>query len=398
MISSLLHNNKYQKELGNLIHKETEGNPFFIEEMLRSMEEGEVISLDEDRGKWALTKRIPEISVPDTIKDVVLARTDRLDKQMRRVLESASVFGVEFEYDILASVTDVDENQLVTYLDDLIHIKLVTELPCGLGEPVCYRFAHTKICEVLYDGLNQSRKRVLHRMIATSFEEKYKGDLDSITYELAQHYFQGNDYRHALQYSMNAGEKALQAFAPEKAKMYYTRALQSIELMEARPSETVSNKLQQAEIYLRLSDIAIIIGEWDEALKYAHELLKFSQDLDDNWKQVDAHNNIGTIHSYRSAWAEANDHFNKGLELAKKSNYDDGQLDARFGLGSIHERRGEYTEAMELQHTGVNTRYHWNILANVSSCFRRPMTSPNLQKHIRVSELLISSLVRSIRL
>lgn len=347
MIKSLFQNKKFPKELEGFIHAETEGNPFFIEEMLRSMDEDELISFDESKSSWVLTRKISEFKVPDSIKDVVFFRTDRLDKEMHRVLESASVLGVEFEYDILSAVSAIDENQLVTYLDEFIHLTLIKELPCGLGDPVCYRFAHNKICEVLYESLSQSRKRLLHKMTAKAYEDKYQNDLDSVTYELARHYYEGGDYRRSLQYSIDAGEKAISDIAPTKAKTFFLRALEVIELMEARPSEKVSNKEIQAEIYLKLSELTKLTGDWEVALVYTRELLNLSESLNDRWKQTDAHNNEGSIHSHRSEWKNAIEHFSKALELAEKSDYLDGKMRAYYGLGAIHEKKGELHLAMK---------------------------------------------------
>lgn len=347
MILSLLGTTKLPGKLDSLIFKETEGNPFFIEEMLRSLEEDNVLRYNEPDGTWSLTKKIPEISIPISIKDVVNTRTDRLEKPIRLMIECASVIGTEFDYDLLAAVTAVDENTLVNNLDDLVRLKLLTELPAAAGQPVTYRFAHNKIREVLFDSLSQSRKRLLHKKTAVAIEEKHKSDLDKFVFELAMHYFLGSDYRRGLFYAMKAGEKALGGFAPEKARTFYLRALESLELIEARPSEVISNKTVQMEILSKLSEIGTIIGEWNEALGYTEELLKISKSMNDAWKQASAHLSMGRILLYRSEWSEAIKNFNRALELSEEARNQTGLMESYYQLGRIHQKMGDYPRAME---------------------------------------------------
>jgi archaellum biogenesis ATPase FlaH len=201
MIHSFLLNTKFPKDLVEFIYKDTEGNPFFIDEIVRSLEEEKVIRYNENQASWTLTREIPEIGLPDTVKDALLARINRLPKDMRLILEIASILGVEFEYNILAMVAMQDEDQLVTCLDDLMRYNLLIEQPTKFCEPITYRFAHNKICEVLYKGLGQSHKRLLHSKAASAMEERYNYDLDSVLYELAQHCYYSGDHKRGLKYT-----------------------------------------------------------------------------------------------------------------------------------------------------------------------------------------------------
>jgi predicted ATPase len=124
-IQSLLSNTQFPDEFYAHVQSETEGNPFFIEEVLRSLEDAGAISFDADNGSWLLISRVPEIKLPETIKEVVHARTSKLSKDMQQILEVASVLGEDFEYNILAEVANLDEDTLVTILDDLIRFKLI---------------------------------------------------------------------------------------------------------------------------------------------------------------------------------------------------------------------------------------------------------------------------------
>jgi adenylate cyclase len=347
MIQSLLHDTKFPEEFSEYIHSETEGNPFFIEEVLHSMEEDGAISFNKDQTSWSLIGKIPEIKLPDTIKEVVHARMSRLSENMRLVLEIASVLGEEFEYDTLAAVSKLDEEQLVTNLDDLIRFKIIIEQPTTFGQSIHYRFAHNKICEVIYNGLGQSHRRLLHAKTANAIEEKNKNDLNRVIYELAEHCYQAGDYKRSLRFASKAGDKALQGFAPEKAKTFYQWGLDFIELARGQQDEVDSDKMIHTEILLKLSDICMVIGEWDEALTHLQKLLSLSEDIGDERGKAKAYRNIGLIHRNRNEWEEAIFNFNEGLKISEKINDNQFTADFYHCLGTVHDEKVEFNEALK---------------------------------------------------
>jgi predicted ATPase len=347
MIRSLLQSTDFPEKLVEFLFNETEGNPFFIEEVLRSLEEEGIIAYVENQNSWILTKDILEIKIPETIRDVVHARIGRLSKNMRLVLDIASVLGEEFEYDILSAVWKLNEEELVTNLDDLIRYKILIEQPTTYGQPIKYKFAHNKIGEVLYGGLGQSHRRLLHAKAAVSIEDKYKNNLDSVIYELAQHSYHGGDYNRSLEYTIKAGDKALLDFAPEKAKAFNQWALDSIELVNAHTPKTTEYVKTQLDVLTKLYEICSLIGEWDEALKYTKPLLEISEEHKDNEKISETHIYIGRINSHRSNWPDAIKHLNQALNIAKNIDYQKGLMEAYYELGKVHERLGEFQKAEE---------------------------------------------------
>lgn len=347
IVDSLLHNSEFPEVLVDFIHYEAEGNPFFIEEVLHTLEEGGAIKFNEKQKLWSLTKNLEEVEIPDTVKEIVHSRMGKLTKNMRLVLEIASVLGVEFEYNTLATISKLDEEELVTIIDELIRFKLLIELPTTYGKPIRYRFAHNKICEVLYNDLSEPRKRLLHGKAAVAIEENHKDNREKYIYELAHHYYYGGDYEKALKYSQLAAEKALQDFAPEKAKTFFGWSLDSIELVEAQPAEASSNKTLHAEILLKLSKTSSFIGDLVDAQKYSNALLKLSEEFSDTHKQADAHTNTGLLHLHRSLWPKAIEHLNQGLSMSNKSKYQQGMMEANYGLGIVYERMGRYKQSMD---------------------------------------------------
>jgi len=139
------------------IHNQTEGNPFFIEEILRYLNEtGAICQRD---GRVMTDFSLDQLSIPDEIKDVILGRLARLSEKCNSILTIASVIGREFDLDSLARASNLDEDTLADLLEEAVRAKVVTEMP---GIPGRYRFAHILIYESLYEGLTTTRRIRLH--------------------------------------------------------------------------------------------------------------------------------------------------------------------------------------------------------------------------------------------
>jgi predicted ATPase len=365
LIQSLLSNTKFPDEFYKHIQSETEGNPFFIEEVLRSLEDSSAISFDTENDSWSLMSKVPEIKLPETIKEVVHARTSRLSKDMQHILEVASILGEDFEYNILAEVTNLDEDTLVTNLDDLIRFKIIKELPTPFGQSIHYRFVHNKICEVLYKGLGESRRRLLHSKTITALEEKNKANLTQVVYELAQHSYQAGDQQRGLKYAINAGEQALTNFAPEKAKMFYQWALDFIKLGEGRHDAVDTERNIQTGILLKLSEICTMLGDWDEAIGNLKNLLNLCDEFDDRKCKAESYRNIGLIHKHRNEYIEAISALNEGLKIADSEDDDYITADLYYWLGCIFEEKGDFAEARKFygrcMDISVNNGYYSEI-------------------------------------
>ncbi|MHA2427403.1 MAG: ATP-binding protein, partial [Candidatus Hermodarchaeia archaeon] len=214
------------------IYKETEGNPFFIEEMLYSLIDQEVIRLHE--GIWQIGE-VSEIQIPPTIKDIVMLRINRLDNDLMDLIKYASVIGQNFDFNILGKTEDVQEETLITALENLEEKKLIKA--DSVNDEI-YRFNHAMIREVVYNSLSPQRRRMVHGKVALAMEDYYKDNLKDVVFQLAYHYSNTKDYDKALEYSIKAGDTASSQFALDEALRYCQLALGAISHME----ETTDNK------------------------------------------------------------------------------------------------------------------------------------------------------------
>jgi class 3 adenylate cyclase/tetratricopeptide (TPR) repeat protein len=219
MLTSLLNSQSIPDELFGFIQEKTEGNPFYLEEMVNSLIERNILTLND--GRWELNHNITEIDVPPTIQGVLSARVDRLENQLKRVLQEASVIGRDFLYKVLAGITDLDKD-LDRYLSGLESLDLIRT---KLMEPELeYIFKHALTQEVVYNGLLKAERQAIHERIGLAIEKLFYNRLPEFYETLAYHFARGESALKAVDYLVKSGEKSLKRYAVDESHKYYEKA------------------------------------------------------------------------------------------------------------------------------------------------------------------------------
>jgi class 3 adenylate cyclase len=216
--------------LAHILRRETNGNPFFTGELLRHLGESGGIVLN-DEGRWVLTDELDELGLPNSIRDVVGRRVERLGVEPLGVLTLASVIGREFDVDLLAQLADTDEDALLDHLDAAVAAALLAESDTA-GR---YRFTHALTQHSLYDELSPTRRRRAHERVAEVLESGIGEPDAGLLAELAHHWVAASrpsDVEKALDYVWRAGDEARDGLAPDDAARWYRQAL---DLLKARP-------------------------------------------------------------------------------------------------------------------------------------------------------------------
>ena len=210
--------------LAHALYRETDGNPFFMAEVLRHLVETRSIVQDE-RGRWVPTQELADAGLPDSVRQVVGARVARLGDDATRVLSAAAVLGQEFEVDLVATVVGSNEESVLDALEAAASAALVGEVRSARGR---YRFLHALIQHTLYDDLGPNRQARLHRAAAEALESRLGDDLGSRAGELARHWLAATtpaESVKAIAYACKAGEHALESLAPAEAARWFEEAL-----------------------------------------------------------------------------------------------------------------------------------------------------------------------------
>lgn len=211
------------RDLARAVQSETDGNPFFVSELLRHLAETGVIFQD-SQGRWTAANSVDSMSLPDSVREVVGARIGRLGHTSGIVLGLASVIGRDFDFDLLARATAMPEGELLDVLDQAVTASLIRELSDGVGR---YNFAHALIQHALYQDLGATRRAVAHRTVAVALDGLCGHRPGLRVAELARHWCYSPDRADApkaINYAYEAGIAALTALAPADALDYFTSA------------------------------------------------------------------------------------------------------------------------------------------------------------------------------
>jgi class 3 adenylate cyclase/tetratricopeptide (TPR) repeat protein len=207
-------------ELAERMLTRAEGNPFFLEEVVRSLLEQGVLGRED--GRVVLRRPLESVRIPVTIQDVILARIDRLPREAREALQLASVIGREFTAGLLERISDLGPG-LGPTLDELVKLELV--IGTQAEAEVAYMFNHALTHDVAYSTLLGDRRKTLHRAVAAAITELYADRLDERWGVLAHHHEAGEDWPQALACLLRGGAQASVDCANRVAFDLYDRAV-----------------------------------------------------------------------------------------------------------------------------------------------------------------------------
>ncbi|GGO76179.1 adenylate/guanylate cyclase domain-containing protein [Marinobacterium nitratireducens] len=225
------------------IMEQTEGNPFFLEEVVRTLVEEQVLC--GVRGQYRLNRRPAALHIPTNVQGVLSARIDRLPLAQKALLQTLAVIGKAFSWSLMRYLVDLEDDELRDLLSQLQNGEFLYERPAF--PEVEYSFKHALTQEVAYGSLLKERRETLHARTAEAIETLFEGHLEDHCNELAHHYTQGRNLPKAVQFLHCAGRQAAQRSANEEAIGHLGRAL---ELLEALPD---TPERARTELALQLS-------------------------------------------------------------------------------------------------------------------------------------------------
>jgi class 3 adenylate cyclase len=236
------------------IYAETEGNPFFVGEVLRHL--AETGAVERRDGRWVTTTDIEELGIPEGIRDVVGRRLSRLSDDGNDVLAVAAVVGADFELAVVSEAAGLSEHVVLAALEEAVAARLVHETPGSANE---YRFAHALVRATLYEELSAARRVALHRQAAEAIESLHATRVQDYLPALAYHYGESAlpaaEPSKAVEYARRAGDAALAQLANDDAVRYYRQALEFLRLSKAPVDDP-----EQIELLIALGEAQRRVG------------------------------------------------------------------------------------------------------------------------------------------
>jgi DNA-binding CsgD family transcriptional regulator len=318
-------------DLIDTLYARSEGNPFFVEELLTSLLTTKELALVD--GTWKRTGRLTV--VPRSVQEAVQQRTAYLSADAKHLLTLAAVAGRRFNVTLLQEVMHCDEAHLLALLKEVMAAQLVTEEAADQ-----FAFRHALTQQAILTSLLLRERQGLHHRLAESLEqlcasspamrEKYLEDL-------ANHSFEAGMWEQALTYAQEAGEKALALYAQQIAIDHFTRAVEAAHHLAQTPSAHLY--LARGQAYETLGDFERARGDYERGLDAARTV----HDSEMEWQSIEALGFLWTGHDYERAgmW------FHQALVLAE--HLSDSTLRARSlnRLGNWLQNTGQIQEALE---------------------------------------------------
>jgi len=351
------------------IYRETEGNPFFIEEVCKALvESGKLYYKD---GHWDRPS-MEELGIPRSVRVAIQARVGKLPTNSQETLRLAAVLGREFDFDTLAEASELDEDTLTDGLESAERAQLVEEVS-GEGGGT-FAFVHGLIPSTLVEGLRTLQRRRLHRRAAAATEILRPNDFEALAY----HYNQAGEPEKAIDYLLQAGDRARRLGVSLEAIDFYQLALQKATELKA-PREAI----ELHRIHERLGDVYLVnLSRHDEALEHYRSFLDLAQSEKDEVRGARkvagvhllrgdlteaqrcyetalarlsslpplpeasrVHHGFSHLLTLRSRWDEAAQHAAASLEISRRIGDTRGLADAYRLMSAIAKQRGDLEAA-----------------------------------------------------
>jgi len=302
--------------LAEAVHRQTEGNPLFVQEVVRYLvEEGLITRKD---GRWRPTRDTPlEMSIPEGLRDVIGKRLSLLSPECNQLLAVASVIGREFALETLKAVAGINEDVFVNALKEAVRLSVLEEhSQRGL---VRYRFTHAFFRQTLYEEMIAPQRLKLHQRVARSLETLYAKRLGEHATELAEHFSHSTDpadLAKAVSYGEMAAKKAMDVYAYGEAVRLLEQALKVQEVLDPE------DKAKRCDLLLALGDALLLAGEHRRVIDMeAPQALALAEAIPDNTRASRVcllaarglgHNALSAYASPEGAhWAARADHYAK---------------------------------------------------------------------------------------
>ena len=331
----------------------TQGNPFFLEESVRTLVETQM--LIGDPGTYRLVKALPSIQVPSTVQAVLAARIDRLPPEEKALLQTAAVIGTEVPLALLQAVAEGPEALLRLGLTHLRAAEFLYET--RLFPEIAYTFKHTLTQQVAYETLLQEQRSALHARIVAALEalapdrgtEVASGRSPDQVERLAHHALRGEVWDKAVTYCQQAGARAFERAAFREAVAYFDQALQAL----VRLPETGDTRVLAIELRLALEPPLNALGDYGRCLALLGEAEALARGLDDRARLVRVLTAMPRVLRVTGDFYGAIAVVRQALDLAAEFGESALQVRAAHHLGQIYYAIGDFGRAAELLRPNV---------------------------------------------
>ncbi len=305
LITNLLAIADLPSNLRRRILGKVEGNPFFVEEVIRTLIDSGAVVRDPDGLHWRATADPEDIALPDNLQALLVARIDRLQKEVRRTLQLAAVIGRAFYYRVLERISQEVE-ALPGHLNTLQRVELIRE--AARQPELEYLFVHELSRDAAYHSILRRERREFHQKVGESIELLYADRLEDEAHRLAHHFAEAGDDTRTLKYARMAGDAAARIYANAAAIGHYRKAVEIAGRVDLEPDDV-------KDLFLRLGRTLEVEGQFSEAIEVYQRLEAIGQQRSAPELELAAVLGQAILHAIPTALVD----IERGSELAAKA-------------------------------------------------------------------------------
>jgi predicted ATPase len=351
LLTALIGDDPALQPLKRFILEKTEGNPFFMEEIVQALVEQGVLSVGAHSGMPSLARPLTDLHLPPTVQGVLASRIDRLPPEEKALLQTLAVIGKEFSLSLLQQVAERPGDELQQRLAHLQAAEFIYEQPTS--PEVAYIFKHALTQEVTYNSVLIERRKIVHERTAQAIEALFHSRLEEFYGDLVHHYRRSGNTPKAVEYLQRAGQQAVQRSAHADAITHLTTALELLKLLPNTPERAqqeltlqlaqggpliatkgpAAPEVEQAyahalalcrqvgetpQLFPVLAGLRVFYtarGELQTARELGEQLLRLAQSVQDPALLVDAHIALGSPLNLLGELASAREHLEQAIAL-----------------------------------------------------------------------------------
>ncbi len=338
MVRALAGAREVSEPLVQLLVAKGDGNPLYVEEIVRQLQETEGIVIENGEARL----RAADVTVPETIRDIIAARVDRLAESPKRTLQVASVVGRRFGVSLVSHVRETARDSVATDLKNLHAVDFV--FPSAHDPELMYSFKHALTQDVVYTSLLERRRRRFHAAAGRGLEELCAGRLDDVIELLAYHFERSGEDDKAVDYAILAAEKAQRRWANTEALSLFEGALKRLASMP----DTEANRLRKIDAVVKQAEVKFALGRHAEHIQALEAIRDMVEAAADPPRRAAWYYWTGFLHSVAGGRPEVPIAYcREAAAIADTHGLDELKALAECGLTHVYGMAGDLVPALE---------------------------------------------------
>ena len=355
----------FTEEFYESIHKETNGNPLFILETLKALQESKSIYVQ--NGSWYDKQDDFILEVPHRVEDIFVRRLSALSDDEKDILQVAAILGYRFDVSLLSKLLEISRIKLLKILQ-----RVENDLQIVISTETGYQFEHPMLEDMLVDQVPQLLRKEYHLMAAYELEKIYGDNLDNQVGEVAQHFRKGANHKKAVPLLYQAAINAFGISSFRSASIFFEDLIDSSEMS----GEPFTNIISHHDLYFNLEVCYDEIGRWDQSLKILNKLLTIAEKKNHPKNQADVLARIGSTYDKLGDLDRALETFNQSLTIVQNNDISIAYCKIYNNIGVVYFEKGDYDRALEYFDKSLKTppdesnkSYQANALTNTATIY-----------------------------